>query len=247
MKRIMIALVAFLLLCGLILSASAAPLRAGGGSSGGGGGGGSSGGSSHSTGTNTTGRSDPFSFFLSLILFIAVSSGAGIFYRLKLSRHARNTKALMRMLSKKDNAWKYKDLQRRVKSAYFAIQRAWSKSDMTPAAQYMSSELFQSFQTKLAWMTYKNERNALKHIRLLSYKPLVLHDSEDDTQDHVWYYIRGRMLDHTVDTQTGKKKKGGLFPEAFEEYWQFLRTAENGWVLHCILQKDEGARLGIDL
>ena len=214
-------------------------MRAGGGSSGGSGGGGSSGGSSghHSTGR---GSSDPISTVIGFVLFLLAGSAAAIVFRFRLSRYARNTKRLLRLLQKKDSAWKYKHMQSRVKEAFYAIQRAWTASDMQPARQYLSATLFDSFQTKLSWMKIRGQRNVLERIRLVEAIPVALHDDEDDRQDFVWFYIKGRMVDYTLDLETDEVLDGSTMTSSFAEYWQFTRTAENRWVLDQILQEDEG-------
>lgn len=216
-------------------------LRAGGGTSGGGGGGSSGGSSSggHYHSSNHRNSSDPFSMLFGLILFVLVGSGSAIVFRFRLSRSARNTKKLMTLLQKKDSAWKYKHIQRQVRSSYFAIQKAWSHSDMQPAKEYMSESLYDTFQTQLNWMKVKQQRNVLKNIRLRDAIPVSVHDDRDDSLDHVWFYIKGRMIDYTVDTQTNQRLDGSPLSESFSEYWQFIRTEGNRWVLNRILQEDQ--------
>ncbi len=216
-------------------------LRAGGGSSGGGGGSSGGGSSSHTNHSNTAnrGNNNPYSAILGLVGFVLVSSGATLVYRFRLSKYARNTKKLMKLLQKKDSAWKYKNIQRQVSKAYFVIQRAWTALDMSPAKLYMSEELYQSFETKISWIKYKNQRNVLKRIKLLDAAPVSLHDDPEDTDDHVWFYIKGSMIDYTVDAETGERLDGSPIPESFVEYWQFKRTSDDRWVLNSILQEDE--------
>ena len=214
-------------------------MRAGGGSSGGGSsGGGASGGSSghHSTGRGTA---NPISTVVGLILFLIVGSAAGIVFRFRLSRYARNTKRLLRMLQKRDSAWKYKHMQSRVKEAFYAIQSAWTKSDMRSAEQYLSETLLESFRTRLSWMRIRGQQNVLKRIRLIEAIPVSLHDDADDQRDFVWFYLKGRMVDYTVDTETDEILDGSTLPTSFAEYWQFTRNKEHGWVLDQILQEDE--------
>jgi len=257
MKRLLtLLLVAGLLLPCITLSVSATSetwgnldlaqttvgMRAGGGSSGGGSsGGGSSGGSSGGSTHHHTGRgnSDPISTLIGFLLFLLVGSAATIVFRFRLSRYARNTKRLLRLLQKKDSAWKYKHLQSQVKKAFYAIQKAWTASDMQPARQFLSDSLFESFQTRLSWMKIKGQRNVLERIKLIEAIPVALHDDEDDRQDFVWFYIKGRMVDYTVDLETDEVLDGSTLSARFAEYWQFTRTAESRWVLNQILQEDE--------
>ena len=228
-------------------------LRAGGGSSGGGGGGssggggGSSGGRTHVSGRGGQGSQNPLGGFLSSLVMMAgfavmVSAGA-IVYRLRISKFAKNTKRLMLLLQRKDSAWKYSRMQDQVRTTYFAVQKAWSNLDMTPAQPYLSEELFNSYQTQLNWMKMKHQRNVLKRIKLREAVPVAVHDSEDDTEDFVWFYIKGRMIDYTIDTETNMKVAGSSVAESFCEYWQFVRKEETRWVLNRILQKDEGDQI----
>lgn len=223
------------------------PLRAGGGGSaggsggsGGGGGGGSSGGSGVS-GTRP-GRiyGSPFSFLPFLVFLFIGAFGGALLYRFRLSKYARNTKRLLLMLEKKDSAWKYKNLQKQIKEIYFKVQKSWSNGSMRPAMAFMSEELYNNHQHQLDLMAKEKKRNVLKRIRLIEAKPVAVHDSEDDALDHVWFYVKGRMVDYIVDTDTGVRIKGSNRAKVFEEYWQLRRTGKKLWVLHKILQKDQG-------
>lgn len=219
-------------------------LRLGGGSGGGSGGGGSSGGSGGDTGRvhHSGGYYGPGSILsdiLSAIFFASALFGSVIIYRFRISKYARNTRKLMNMLQKKDSAWKYKQIQKQVKVIYYALQNAWSETDLVPVKHYLSDELFESYQTKLSWMKYRKQRNVLKNIKLIEAVPVSVYDSDDDTKDYVWFYIKGRMVDYIIDTQTNLKVSGSTVPESFVEYWQFIRSENGKWILNKILQKDE--------
>ena len=208
-------------------------LRAGGGSSGGGGGGGSSGGSS---GSHRSRRQSPLGQFVSLVVAVAVST---VVFRLRLSRRARIARRMMKQMQKSDNAWKFAHIKQTVTKSFYAIQWAWGDLDMTPAAEYLSESCFRSFQSKLNWMKMKNEQNILKRVRLLEACPVDVYDAADNDGDYVWFYIRGRMVDYTVRTDTGETVSGSYFPASFEEFWKYVRNGDT-WVLDEIQQKDEG-------
>ncbi len=48
-------------------------------------------------------------------------------------------------------------------------------------------------------------------------------DSENDFLDYIRFYIKGRMVDYIIDTETQKVISGNTFPESFAEYWKFIR------------------------
>ena len=215
-------------------------LRAGGGSSGGGGGGGSSGGSggSHSHGSGSGRQLTLFESILSFVLMPFVFFSSSIAFYIKLTKRSRKAKKLMKQMKKSDSAWKYGQVTYDVEEGFLAIQQAWTNMDMSTASQYMSDELLDSFQTKLNWMKYKNQRNVLEKISLVSALPVAVYDDSDNSRDYIWFYIKGRMVDYTIDTDTQLIVEGSTSPSSFVEYWKFVRRNDR-WVLSHILQKNE--------
>lgn len=148
----------------------------------------------------------------------------------------------MKKMLESDNAWKYKEISETVSDSFYAIQNAWTNMDLTSAAKYMSDELLDSFQTKLNWMAFRNQRNVLEKIELLSALPVAVYDDKDNSRDFIWFYIKGKMVDYTIDTVMQLKVEGNTSATSFIEYWQFVRR-ENYWVLNKILQKDEADQI----
>lgn len=213
--------------------------RAGGGSSGSSGGGSSSSSRSSSSSGTRRSRSNPISQIVNLIMFIVISGASAIAFRMRLLKAKINSKRIMNLLDNKDDAWKYKNIQKQVETSYFNIQKAWSNQDMSTAQKYMLKDLYDSFQTKLEWMKIKNQRNILKKISLLEAIPISIYDDQDDTKDSVWYFIKGSMIDYTIDTNTNLIIEGKDVKKQFIEYWKFVRQDKNKWVLAQILQEDE--------
>ena len=221
---------------------SAITLRAGGGGSGGGGGGsgGSGGGSSSHSGS---GRAPTlFESIIETIMMPFVLFSSSIIAYIKLTKRSRKSRKLIKQIMKSDSAWKFKDILTTVNDCFYAIQNAWTNMDMTPAAKYMADELFENFQTKLNWMEYRNQKNILKNINLLQALPVAVYDDIDNSRDYIWFYIKGKMVDYTIDTNTHLKVSGNTSATTFVEYWQFTRK-ENNWVLSRILQKDEADQI----
>jgi hypothetical protein len=227
-------------------SVSAITLRAGGGgggSSGGGssgGGGGSGGGSSHHSGTGR--QPTLFESIIKFIMMPFVLFSSSIVFYFKLTKRSRKAKKLMKQIMQSDNAWKYKDISSTVKDSFIAIQTAWANMDMTSASQYISDELYDSFQTKLNWMSYRNEKNILENIQLIQALPVAVHDDSDNSRDYIWFYIKGKMIDYIINTNTQLKVSGNTSSTSFVEYWQFIRK-EDKWVLNKILQKNESDQI----
>lgn len=227
-------------------------LRAGGGSGGGGssGGSGGSGGGSHASGGSGsygsgggyygfTRRQSVLGDILGYALCAVILSGSALVFRFKLSKSARNSRKLMKMLDNKDSAWKYKNILSQVRKTYFSVQNAWNSLNLDDAKEHMSDELYKNFRTKLDWMKYRKQQNVLKNIRLLEVVPVSVYDSEDDSLDYIWFYIKGRMIDYIIDTESQEKISGNDLPEKFVEYWKFTRKENGQWVLDKILQENE--------
>lgn len=217
-------------------SVSVITLRAGGGGGGGSGGGGSS----HHSGTGR--QPTLFESIIQFFMMPFVLFSSSIVFYVKLTKRSRKAKRLMKQMMQSDNAWKYKDISIAVKDSFMAIQTAWANMDMAPASQYMSDELYDNFQTKLNWMSYRNEKNILENIQLIHALPVAVHDDSDNSRDYIWFYIKGKMIDYIIDTSTQLKVSGNTSSASFVEYWQFIRK-ENKWVLNKILQKNESDQI----
>lgn len=220
-------------------------LRAGGGGNGGSSGessGGSESGGSSVTHSYTGQAPTLFESIIHFILMPFVLFSSSILFYIKLTKRSRKSKKLMKQMMQSDSAWKFKDISATVNDSFYAIQTAWSNMDMTPASKYMSDKIFNSFQTKLNWMTYRNQKNVLENIRLVQALPVAVHDDSDDSLDYVWFYIKGKMTDYMIDTNTQLKISGSTSAATFIEYWQFVRK-ENNWVLNQILQKNESDQI----
>ena len=71
---------------------------------------------------------------------------------------------------------------------------------------------------------------------------MAVHDDTDNARDFIWFYIKGKMIDYTINTETQMKTDGNTSAISFTEYWQFIRK-EDQWVLHKILQRNEAEQI----
>jgi len=214
-------------------------LRAGGGSSSSGGGssGGSSGG--HTTGSNVSNRpTSIIGTILHHIIFSILFFFTAIVFYLKIIRASINSKRLLKLLDDKDKSWNYRNIEQQVINAFYSIQESWTNMDMSTSKEYMDDDLYETFNTKLEWMQMGNKRNVLKKIKLVNLKPISIYDDEDDSKDLIWFYIKGKMIDYTINTETNEKIEGNDYSKSFVEFWKFVKR-DDKWVLAKILQKNE--------
>lgn len=150
----------------------------------------------------------------------------------------RITKKNMKFFAENGNNWDYKEIQPRVKEAYFKIQECWRRNDVDYAADYLSKNMYTSFQSKLEWMDIRNECAVQKNVRLLSASPVFAEDRDGEENDRLWYLIHGKMIGYYIDKHTRRVLRGSLMSESFYEYWVFVYE-DGRWVLDEILQKNE--------
>lgn len=236
MKKIVFCILCLLLLC----TPQNVYARAGGGGSGGGGGGSGGGGSSsHSGGSGYPHRRT--SLLESLLVqggFFIMAGAGGILFAVHLHKKKRTSARMLKKIDDMDYRWNKEVLDQRVKDVYFAVQQAWSDMDRDTLKELLSEDLYDRWCTKLSFMEISHEKNILKDIELLDLKIVSVNDFKDDTKDFCWYYIKGRMIDYTIDTDSNEYKEGSSIAETFVEYWRFTRR--NGiFVLDEVAQKNE--------
>lgn len=227
-----------LLILGLIIILGLLPTqvyaRAGGGGSSGGGssGGGSSG--SHASSHSSTSSNDPLSRIVGVLTFVIISSSSIIVMRIKITKYRYNA-----MKDFKNTDWNYKKLVKRVEKTYFILQNAWTNNDIKQAKGYLTKELYENYKTKLEWMELAHKKNVLKKIKLLNVYPISVVDKELNKNDKVYMYIKGKMIDYMVDTETNEVIEGNDICSPFIEYWLFVKNRNGEWVLSKIYQYNE--------
>lgn len=238
----------------LIIEINPVYARAGGGSSGGGGG--SSGGGGGSSGAyvrrpnhrdRRSGREvSLLERIIGIGLFVSFGYSSVIIIKIKLTKLKNKSKLEIKELEKKDNSWNYEDMKDFVSEAYFVIQESWKDNDMKKASSYMMPELLEQFQIKLNWMEMQKKKNIMDKIELVDAYPISLNDDKEDTKDYVWFYIKGKMIDYIINTETSELIEGSLHRKSFVEYWQFKKNKDKKWALNKILQEEEKDKIGVE-
>lgn len=214
--------------------------RAGGGGSSGGG---SSGSGSHSNHNHyddyDQGNRNPIVGYLSTGLAAMVITGFTIYQRreraLKLHRKAKQELA---KLDDEDQFWNEAKIKQKVEACYYQIQIAWSNEDLEVLKDYLTPELYQSWEIKLNWQSFQGRKNQLSDIKLIKHDVVSVYDDDDNDKDYFWVYIEGKMLDQIVDVNNQIIESND---ERFVEYWKFRRKDDRIY-LDMILQQDEFER-----
>lgn len=222
-KYIMILIVIFVI---MVMPVSS---RAGGGSSGGSSGSGGS--HSHHSHTESRGYTYPI---VGIVPFIGM---IGVVYYIrheKIRKMKKQAKNQLEDAYSQDEFWDESELKKKVKDAYYCIQKAWSEQDLDVLKNYLTDDLYKQWEIKIEWQKFKNERNELSQIFLVSKHIVSVYDDEDNTKDYFWVAIEGKMNDVMIRDDMIESQNN----EMFIEYWKFVRN-NDCILLDQILQEDE--------
>jgi predicted lipid-binding transport protein (Tim44 family) len=106
-------------------------------------------------------------------------------------------------------------------NAFYKIQEAWSKQDMSIARPFVSDAIMQRYTTMISDMRARNERDILENIVIGSMT--VQRASADNNFDYITVRIDASAADYTVDADN-KMVSGSKADEPFTEYWTMLRS-----------------------
>lgn len=218
--------------------------RAGGG----GGGGSSSSSSSSSSGSynnsyydNEGGflrRCGPMGTVISFIIVFCLGFRNKILQFIKIFIKSREAKKIIDSASRNDERWNYNLIKARVDEAFYVVQESWSLRDASYAAAFTSKDLLENHNSKLQWMVCKHELNVLKNVELIQATPISAVYSINSEYDHIWFYIKGSMVDYTINDETSEIINGSTKSRVFSEYWKFIKE-NDVWVLDEIRQIDD--------
>jgi hypothetical protein len=109
-----------------------------------------------------------------------------------------------------------------VSTAFFKIQEAWSKKDMSSARAFVSPSLLQRFESQINEFKKKGWTNHMEQLTAGSVD--IVEAFHDGGYDYVTARINAAAVDYTVEDKTGRMVYGSKEIKAFTEYWTFLRS-----------------------
>lgn len=234
------------LLCTLLLILMDAYPRAGGGSGGGGGGGHGGGyggygyshsGNSYSSYTyNSSSRSSSpgavSATLLIIITVLAVVVLGTIPALIKLKSHA-SAKIITRAANK-DSLWEADALKKHAEKIFYKMQRAWEDRNMGLVKKQVTVELFADYKSILDQMLKSREKNIITFITLTEITIIGCEDFKDNSKDRYIAYIKGTMLDYTINERTKEIiQNPKRLTRPFSDTYHFVRSY-NDWLLEKI-------------
>lgn len=212
----------------------------------GGGGGGHGGGAGHSGGGHSSGgghggfggggHGDVHSTIWGFIIFggfvlfglFATTTATLLLWKSNISK-----KILSKIIST-DSFWDFEGMQLNARRTFYNIQDAWENRDIDSVKNNITPELHDKYKVMLSEMTSRNEKNIISQIDITETKIIGSQDYKDDSKDRYVAYIKGTILDYTINDKTGEIiKNPSKEIEEFSDTYHFIREGKR-WILEHI-------------
>ncbi|MFZ5586778.1 MAG: Tim44 domain-containing protein [Thermodesulfobacteriota bacterium] len=124
----------------------------------------------------------------------------------------------------------------RAGDAFFMIQGAWARRDLSSVADLLTPEMLRNFQDEVDQLKARGQISRLENISVRSVD--LSQAWQESGQDYISVHFLASLLDYTVDEKTGQVVAGSdREPVKFEELWTFTRPVGPGpWRLSAITQ-----------
>ena len=139
--------------------------------------------------------------------------------RQKQEAYSRNT--ALDVLVQKDPAFDEQQFLQRVETAVFRLQKAWCRHKILSVRHFLSDAVFERFELQIAMQQAKGVRDRMQERKILGMEVVQL--ESDAVFDTMTVKIRGSAIDYQVGIKTGQYVSGSKQPEAYTEYWSFVR------------------------
>lgn len=112
-------------------------------------------------------------------------------------------------------------------------QRAWTTRDIGSLRDRVTPEMYSALQAQCDRLQSARRANRVEEIEISAE---ITEAWQERGQDYVTAYIRGSIVDYTVDEVSGDLVDGSrTIPKGVEEFWTFTRPAGlNFWMLSGI-------------
>ncbi|HEX7517371.1 MAG TPA: Tim44-like domain-containing protein [Chthoniobacterales bacterium] len=154
----------------------------------------------------------------------------------QVRRKGRACRELLARLAKQDPVWDLDAIRHRITQVFFKVQQAWMERDQNTARDCMSNAIFEKHKMQTDQLISQHRKNVLENINLIETDIVDVEDFADNRKDQFWVYVKGSMIDYTIDDTTNAIVSGKREAESFTELWKFIRAGDT-WVLDEIDQK----------
>lgn len=172
----------------------------------------------------------PLTLVILAIVFYGVKTGAGgavVYHQASTIRQGRRLQDVgareraVAHLKQRDTAFDPDILRQRITQAFTRVQTAWSNQNLDTVRAFVSDGIFERFSLQIQEQQERGVRNRMEQVSVLSVEIAQL--TSDDFFDTLTVAIDASAIDYEEDLKTGKPRTPRGTPEAFREYWSFIR------------------------
>ncbi len=125
-------------------------------------------------------------------------------------------------LKKKDPNFSKQQFEDLASTAFFKIQDAWSRREMSLAQAFVSPSLLGRFSAQLDGFKREGKINKIDKLAVGSVE--IAEIAHDGGNDYVTVQIKASAADYVIDERTKQIVSGSTNVTPFTEYWTFLRS-----------------------
>jgi len=107
-------------------------------------------------------------------------------------------------------------LASRLSNVYVKLQNAWQDKDISEVRPYLTDSFYTQADRQLDALRRNKQTNYIDRIAVLSVEPMTWYQEND--MDHIVCEVRSRIVDYTVDDETGALISGDKNREKFMTY-----------------------------
>jgi len=146
-------------------------------------------------------------------------------------------------LAQLDVRWSTETIRRRVRDAFFAVQRSWIERDPSVGVPFMTDDLNARQKLRIEGLVSQHRVHQLEN-PLIEDLDFISYDqgSETGSEDRVVVLLDVSMVETILDADTGGLVAGARNQkERRQQYWVFA-WRDGKWLLDDVEQPGEGAR-----
>jgi hypothetical protein len=146
----------------------------------------------------------------------------------------RQSQKVLERCSTSDLLWDMNEMKDVASNIFFMMQDAWMSRNLVTVKELITPRLYDDYKIQLDLMLKNREQNILSNIHISKIHIIGCEDYLNDSQDSFVAYIKGSILDYTINEKSGEIIKNSKKEnERFADTYHFIRK-DDMWLLNQI-------------